>query len=156
MSDRPLAYKWGFCPGRAERAPEESCHLFVRPQGRGGVCLLSLSSSVSLTLYLLYSFSVCSPGADLHFPTACFAPLSLAVQNKQAGVRGWSSSPRSPACLCVNPLAVASWGPQQPSQYVSWEWHGDSKLVWGERHSMCPSLGRDERLYHRDDAHHST
>ncbi len=121
--------------------------------------------SLSLPLFLCLSLSpplsslsssVCSPGADLHFPSCCYASLSLAVKNKQAGVRGWNLSPRSRDRRCVNPLAVASWGPQQPSQYVSWEWHQDSQLDWGERRSMCPSLGRDERLYHRDDAHHST
>ena len=109
-------------------------------------------------LSIFLSVSACSPGADLHFPGACYAPLSLAVQNKQASVRGWKRqvSPRSQARRCVNPLTVASWGPQQLSQCASWEWHRDSQLDWGERRSMCPSLGRDERLYRRDDAHHST
>lgn len=114
--------------------------------------------SLSHPLSIFLSVSACSPGADLHFPSACYAPLSLAVQNKQASVRGWKRqvSPRSQARRCVNPLTVASWGPQQPSQCASWEWHQDSQLDWGERRSMCPSLGRDERLYRRDDAHHST
>lgn len=82
LSDR-LLYKWGSSPGRAVCTPEESCHLFFRPQGRGGVCL-PLSRSPSICIWV----STCSPGADLHFSSACYAPLCLAVQDKQAGVRG--------------------------------------------------------------------
>lgn len=117
----------------------------------------SLSLPLGLSPSICLSLSACSLGTDLHFPTACNAPLSLAVQNKQAGVRRLKrqASPRSLSC-CVNPLTVGSWGPQQPSQYASCEWHRDRILDWGEIHSMLSSLGRDEHLYCWGDAHHFT
>lgn len=104
----------------------------------------SLPPSLCLSLFhppILPSVSACSPGEDLHFPTACYAPLSLTVQNKQMGVRGWNTKlPRGAGptvFLTYSQFSPA--GPQQPSQYASWEWHQDRQLDWGERRSMCPS-----------------
>lgn len=62
----------------------------------------SLSLPLCLSPSICLSVSACSPGANLHFPSACYASLSLAVQNKQGSVRGLKrqASPRS----CVNIL----------------------------------------------------
>lgn len=143
MSDRPLAYKKGLSPGRAEQAPEENCHLFFQTTGKRRS--FSLPSSLCLSLFhppILPSVSACSPGEDLHFPTACYAPLSLTVQNKQMGVRGWNTKlPRGAGpTVFLTHSQFSPAGPQQPSQYASWEWHQDRQLDWGERRSMCPFL----------------
>lgn len=74
---------------------------------------LSLPLCLCLSPSICLSVSACSPGANLPFPSARYASLSLAVQNKQGSVRGLKrqASPRS----CVNILLAPEGHSSHPS-----------------------------------------
>ena len=91
-----------------------------------------LSVSLSLTV------SACSLGEDLHCPSACYARLSLTVQNKQTGVRGWNTKCPLGAGLVVV-LTLSLLPPENHSRHLSMLSESDTETgSWAEvKYTPC-------------------